>query len=257
MERLTSNRNVSDMSMVELAHNSCYRGKDGWARYRDYDMDIDARELARHLQIHADVDDAFEDDGDFEESMIENLQYGLDDAEGLIATFYRNLWAMADLRERLKYYEDLEEQGKLLKLPFALGDVVWTNDSRGGLSKETRPYEAKITFIGIEEKNCFLNVAYTVGRVAQFKFSDLGKKFFLTREEAEASLMLMEDKKEIVTCLKVLLNETREGEDIKMMELTEDEHFVMLQWASGSVQKVNIAADSGVALISDVIRAII
>lgn len=27
---------------------------------------------------------------------------------GLLALFYRNLWAMADLRERLKYYEDLE-----------------------------------------------------------------------------------------------------------------------------------------------------
>ena len=35
--------------------------------------------------------------------------------EGLIAVFYTNIWAMADLHESLKEYEDLEEQGKLLK----------------------------------------------------------------------------------------------------------------------------------------------
>ena len=35
---------------------------------------------------------------------------GICTPRGLIATFYQNLWAMAELRERLKYYEDLEEQ---------------------------------------------------------------------------------------------------------------------------------------------------
>lgn len=30
--------------------------------------------------------------------------------------------------ERLAEYEDLEEQGKLLKLPCAVGDMVWDND---------------------------------------------------------------------------------------------------------------------------------
>lgn len=43
MERLTTNKDVSKMGMYELAHNSCYI-KDGKARYRDYDLDVDARE---------------------------------------------------------------------------------------------------------------------------------------------------------------------------------------------------------------------
>ena len=30
--------------------------------------------------------------------------------EGLVALYYRSIWAMADLRERLKKYEDAEEQ---------------------------------------------------------------------------------------------------------------------------------------------------
>lgn len=117
MKRLTVNKNVSEMGIYELSHNCCY-AKDGNARYRDYDLDIDARELTRKLlKDHADGDDAFTDDEDFDDWMVDYLQYGMDSIEGLIALFYRNLWAMADLRERLKYYEDLEEQGLLLRLP--------------------------------------------------------------------------------------------------------------------------------------------
>lgn len=54
MKRLTTNKDVSEMSMYELAHNSCY-AKDGKARYRDYNLNIDARKLTRKLlKDHAD-----------------------------------------------------------------------------------------------------------------------------------------------------------------------------------------------------------
>ena len=59
--------------------------------------------------------------------MLDCLKYGINTKEGLIATFYRNLWAMAELREKLKMYEDLEEQGKLIKLPCTIGDILYTN----------------------------------------------------------------------------------------------------------------------------------
>lgn len=49
-------------------------------------------------------------DSDFDEYIYDCLQYGFDSFEGLIAIFYRNMWAMADLRERLKYYEDIEDK---------------------------------------------------------------------------------------------------------------------------------------------------
>ena len=32
---------------------------------------------------------------------------------------------LANCEQRLKYYKDLEEQGKLLKLPCAVGDTAW------------------------------------------------------------------------------------------------------------------------------------
>lgn len=66
----------------------------------------------------------------------------------------------------------------------------------------------------------------------------------------------MENKKDIVMHLKTLLNATRAGEDIRGMDLTEDGNFILLQWENGCVQKVNITADSGVAIISDVLQAI-
>ena len=106
MKRLTSDKPVAEMGMFELAHNSCYI-KDGKARYRDYSLDEDARVLTRMLlKDHADGDDAFTCDEDFDDWMIDYLEYGMDSIEGLIALFYRNLWAMADLREALKDYED-------------------------------------------------------------------------------------------------------------------------------------------------------
>lgn len=105
MERLTSDRPVTEMGMYELAHNSCYI-KDGKARYRDYSSDEDARALSRKLLKEHTGDDAFTSDRDFDDWAVDHLQDGMNSAEGLIALFYRNLWAMAELREALKAYED-------------------------------------------------------------------------------------------------------------------------------------------------------
>jgi len=190
MERLTSNKSVSEMGMVELAYNSCFV-KDRSAWYRDYGVEVDARILARKLlKDFADGDDAFTCDEDFEEYITACLEDGTDSIEGLIALFYRNLWAMAGLRERLKYYEDLEEQGKLLKLPCAVGDTVYTNHSMKGwyFREKGRPYAAEVVFIGINSTGGFINVEIGAGHMTQFQISDLGKRFFLTRKEAEAAL---------------------------------------------------------------------
>lgn len=118
MERLTTNKSVADMSMIELAHNSCYADDERNARYRDYNLDVDSRWLVRNLA----KDICGEDfnglsDEEVDEYMASMLSVGIDSTIGLLALFYRNLWAMADLREKLKYYEDAEEQGRYIKLP--------------------------------------------------------------------------------------------------------------------------------------------
>lgn len=109
MKRLTTNKDVSEMGMAELAHNSCY-AKESNATYRDYESEIDARDFVRKIGEQFEV---FEkncaeliDDDSFDETMLDYLQCGYDTKEGLLALFYRNLWAQADLHNTLKAYED-------------------------------------------------------------------------------------------------------------------------------------------------------
>lgn len=106
MSRLTVNKSVKDMGMYELAHNSCFT-KDGEAYYRDFSREISARDFARELYKEYSVYELAEDDDELDEELMEDLQSEPTKLQtGLIALFYRNLWAMADLYERLKRYED-------------------------------------------------------------------------------------------------------------------------------------------------------
>lgn len=94
--------------------------------------------------------------------------------------------------KKLAYYEDLEEQGLLLKLPFKVGDTVWTPLSMSGwyLRKSDSPYKAKVVFIGLNDSRemggGLFNVVYeNRGHMMQFNFSDIGKTVFTSKEEVE------------------------------------------------------------------------
>ena len=66
---------------------------------------------------------------------------------------------------KLKDYEDLEEQGLLLKLPCKVGDTVYLIKSDG----KVVPRTADMQFLGM-------------------LWDDYGKEWFLTQEEAEEKL---------------------------------------------------------------------
>lgn len=200
MERLTSNKPAFDMNVLELAYNSCYADKNHNARYRDYELDIDSREFAKNLAKDMCNEDLSNmSDEEFDDYMGEMLSVEVDSQIGLLALFYRNLWAMADLREKLKEYEDLEEQGRLLKLPCKVGDTVYVvtssfnvfDDIEYGENMKDEVYEScvsSITFyksgeqyrIYAKETNHFIG--------AYFRECDFGKNVFLTKSEAEAKL---------------------------------------------------------------------
>lgn len=109
--RLTTNKKVTDMGMFELAHNCCYIAEDGTGRYRDYEMDMDQRELVRELMKQLAQEDIPSNPISFDETMMDYLALNpCQDVSGLIALLYHNMWAMADLREKLKRYEDAEER---------------------------------------------------------------------------------------------------------------------------------------------------
>lgn len=190
MERLTTNKETSEMSVIELAYNSCY-AKDKKARYRDYETDMDARELAiKLLEEHADIPNEFTCDEDFDEFMLDSLQYGTDDMLGLIAAFYRNLWAMADLRERLKHYEDLEEQGKLRKLPCKVGDTMYTVNRGEIISMVVCEISMFSSISDDVQIKCTENSSYGF---LHYSAKNIGDIVFLTQGEAETTLKLAED----------------------------------------------------------------
>ena len=98
-----------------------------------------------------------------------------------------------DALEGFNAYKALEEQGKLLKLPCAVGDTVYTNCSMQGwhFREENRPYEARVVFVGFNGSDNYINVEFDNARMhcmLQFRFSDIGRNVFLTRKEAEAAL---------------------------------------------------------------------
>lgn len=66
----------------------------------------------------------------------------------------------------------------------------------------------------------------------------------------------MEDKKEIVMSLKHLLRATRAGADIEQMELSGNGETVRITFENGCEKDINIACDSGIAIIKDVVAGI-
>ena len=103
---------------------------------------------------------------------------------------YQEHKLVAKCLRKLKHYEDLEAQGRLIELHCCVGDTVYTNVSMQGwyMHRKNRPYEAKVVFIGINGVNNFMNVELEEGKMLQFNFSDIGERVFLTKEAAEAAL---------------------------------------------------------------------
>ncbi len=198
MERLTTNKETSEMSMCELAYNSCYV-KNNNAIYRDFEIDINIRELTiKLLEKHADIPNEFTCDEEFDEFMLDALQYGTDSMLGLIAVFYQKLWAMADLREALNRYEDtrytpeqvVETTQELAELkkqlpPCKVGDTVYWINNHYRTYGDYKVDEEKVELLIFDGEDWIINMG-------EPKDGIFGETVFLTREEAEAMLKEME-----------------------------------------------------------------
>ena len=226
MERLTTNKSVADMSMIELAHNSCYADDERNARYRDYNLDVDSRWLIRNLVKDICGED-FKDlsDEEVDEYMASMLSVEIDSTIGLLASFYHNLWAMTDLREKLKYYEDAEEQGLLLRLPISEDTPVYSIEYCCGNIKSNL---SGMCFRGFCE-NCSDKAYYIRESVAKHcSICEINKSVFFTHEEAEAKLKEMEEKsmikgKKVVMNDKYYVSEKNKG---KIFEVTSEPYSV-------------------------------
>ena len=91
--------------------------------------------------------------------------------------------------EKLREYEDLEEQGLLLKLPCKVGDTVYSI-TRDFISE----YNIR-NFICYDNGNIFFDWKGVKGiylNIKGFHIDDIGKTVFLTKEAAEKALERLE-----------------------------------------------------------------
>ena len=89
---------------------------------------------------------------------------------------------------KLKEYEDLEEQGRLLRLPCKVGNTVYSiaNDGKIYPVKATREVRIVDGVLHIICESCKYSDLVS--------YDDIGKTVFLTKAEAEQKLKEMENK---------------------------------------------------------------
>lgn len=108
------------------------------------------------------------------------------------------------LLDALGKYEDLEEQGRLLRLPCKVGDTVYVvtspfnvfDDIEYDENMKDEVYEAYVSSVSFyksgEQYRIYAKATnHFIG--AYFRECDFGKTVFLAREEAEAKLKEMEE----------------------------------------------------------------
>lgn len=97
--------------------------------------------------------------------------------------------------EKLAKYEDLEEQGLLVKLQFSVGNRVfalWNTESRYVI------YEAEVKEICIGTYNARKNIKYMIesidrrGNLFKYYSEDVGKFLFIDKQQADQALKEME-----------------------------------------------------------------
>ena len=97
--------------------------------------------------------------------------------------------------EKLAYYEDLEEQGRLIELPCKVGDKVYMIQRRYTKCSKHREYRDEYNCQGCEELVCDSQIEYyisppnssTIDWIVKME-KQFGKTVFLTKEEAKAKL---------------------------------------------------------------------
>lgn len=79
------------------------------------------------------------------------------------------------------------------------------------------------------------------------------------RRRADQKLMEGENKKQLVKELKKLIKQTRAGIAVKAIEYTKsdgDDEYVIIENYYGKTKKIDVTADSGIALMRDILAAI-
>ena len=105
-----------------------------------------------------------------------------------------------DIRKVLRKlceYEDLEEQGLLLRLPCKVGDIIWDNDFGKLCAYRITGFsfgeaDGYIDDPVITDDIVYYYSNYNGSIMGSFSINEIGKSLFLTQAEAEQKLKEME-----------------------------------------------------------------
>lgn len=216
MKRLTTD---TPKDNLETALNLFYiKDNETWAREYgpapEY-ADVSLFDLTRDIvKTHIPDAELPEDNDNLSNMMPEWLMDGIDSAEGIVALLYTAAWAYAELRHKLMRYEDTgldpdvcaeykkfedeavskgvpfkrivelmnaQQEGKLIVLPWAVGDVIYEVDPAHGVVKHT-----------FAEDPAWMIHSYAEDDAGNVWYDGWGSSdetpFYKTREEAEAAL---------------------------------------------------------------------
>lgn len=102
-------------------------------------------------------------------------------------------WSISQCLKKLQEYEDLEEQGRLIKFPCKVGDMLYYPDKEFNIIIPVRLTEIVIKFNDLDTTSCQYNCCSfdecgDFYEDYEFDANDFGKSVFLTKSEAEAKL---------------------------------------------------------------------
>lgn len=109
-----------------------------------------------------------------------------DGSVGINEFRYYNYDDFQKMAQKLAHYEDLEEAGRLIELPCAVGDTVWS--TRWWDDKElTKKIDGVVWYRRI------LKHKITKAKFSLYDLDSFGKDVFLTKEEAEKKLQELQN----------------------------------------------------------------
>lgn len=180
--RLTTDNPASN---CETALNLFYgAGNEAMVRgpapdYPDVTLHEYIREIIKAHKAEIPVDCS---DEELDDTLYECLFDGPEEIEGLIATLYTAGWAFAELRHRLKEYEDAEESGRLIVVPCKPGDTVYRITGPHGRKRVVPREVLCVTYAGGDD-----------WWITSTACDELGKTVFLSEQEAEKALSKMKN----------------------------------------------------------------
>ena len=128
------------------------------------------------------------------DGMMERLTYRTTKGEAIGNSSVADI---GDILEKLAEYEDLEEQGLLLRLPCKVGDTVWDNDCVNSYPYTITGFSFGTSEDYIDEPVSLKEVVYYCSDYSgsitgSFAVSEIGRTVFLTKEDAEQKLKEIE-----------------------------------------------------------------